>query len=285
MQKTWTWAFTGYQMLFKSDEEVISLCRNAGASGIEGNDRRWAGLDAAGLDKVARMYRDAGLSIDSYHLPFTADEDIANFYETLRNKAVDNLSRSLETAAAVGARVAVLHPSTNRCSIEAEGLDRFLGQMAKSMEALLPRAESLNVVLAIENMQSGLDGTRIGSRPEHFALFEREFASANMGYCLDTGHALLAGGADGQGEFFDAMAGRMASFHLADNAGDRDMHIAPGRGLVDWAGLFPKMARRNYAHPACIEAPPFAPGPNQSHTPEQWKAMVEEAEALVAAAG
>ena len=68
-------------------------------------------------------------------------------------------------------------------------------------------------------------------------------------------------------------------YHLADNAGDRDSHLAPGHGLVDWSTAFRRAAEIGYAHSMCIETPPFAHGPNYSM--EAWKGMVQETDALV----
>ncbi|HRU04203.1 MAG TPA: sugar phosphate isomerase/epimerase family protein [Candidatus Brocadiia bacterium] len=284
MRKTWTWSLSSYELAKTSDEQVIALCQIAGASGLEGNAERWAGVDAAGLERVRTMYRGAGLSIDSFHLPFTAEDDIASLYETARRAAVARMERSMETAAALGVRVVIQHPSTCRYAMEVEGLDRLLSQMARSMETLLKRAEGLGLVVALENMLPAPDGARLGSRPEHFAAFDSAFGCAALGFCLDTGHALVAAGPARAGGFFDAMTKRLAAFHIQDNSGDRDLHIAPGRGLVDWGAVFAGMARIGFAHPACIEAPPFAYGPHLTHSPAAWKQMLAEVEALANAA-
>ena len=59
---------------------------------------------------------------------------------------------------------------------------------------LLPAAEKLNFTVALENMLPGEQGPRLCSRPEHFERIIAEFAHPNLGFCLDTGHALVAGG-------------------------------------------------------------------------------------------
>ena len=76
------------------------------------------------------------------------------------------------------------------------------------------------------------------------------------------------------------MGDRMVAYHLADNAGDRDSHLAPGHGRVDWATVFRKAAERGYDGTMCIETPPFAAGPNYSV--EAWKAMVDDTAKLAA---
>jgi len=280
MQKTWTWSTTGYSFTARSPEEVIELCTHASLSGVEAAMELFSDQSDTELENTAAQFKKAGLQIDSFHLPFTAVDDIVCFYETTRRQAVERLTRALERAAILGARTAIQHPSTNRFDVDLEGLDNYLRQMDRSLQILLPCAEKLGITIAVENMLPGEAGPRLGSRPEHFALFTEKFAHPHLGYCLDTGHALVAGGPDGAHAFFEAMAPHLVAFHLADNAGDRDSHLAPGHGLVDWNRLFKGMAEIGFAHPACIETAPFAHGPNNTQSPDAWKQMVTETEAL-----
>jgi len=281
MQKTWSWSITGYNFLSKPHEEVLQICLQSGFSAIEGAPEQFSKQTEAELESIAAQYREAGLRIDSFHLPFTAEDDIVSFYETARRRAVDNVLRSMERAACLGARAVVQHPSTNRFDVDLEGLDNYLRQMDKSLQSLLPRAEKLGQTIALENMLPGQTGPRLGSKPEHFQTYIEKFAHPNLGFCLDTGHALVAGGPEGADAFFQIMAPHMAAFHLADNAGDRDSHLAPGHGLVDWDTVFRRTAEIGFSHPMCIETPPFAPGPNHNYSLEAWRHLVSEADALV----
>ncbi len=280
MEQTWTWSTTGYNFTGVAHDEIIDACGAGGLSGIEGTAELFPDETDAELEGLARRYRDAGLVIGSYHLPFKPDDDIVCFYETTRRAAVDTMVLHMERAAALGARVVIQHPSTNRFSVDVEGFDNYLTRLERSLETLLPRAASLGIVIAIENMLPGADGPRVGSSPEHLSAIAERFAHPNLGFCLDTGHALVAGGPDGANEFFRAMAPMLAAFHLADNAGDRDSHLAPGRGLVDWDAVFAGMAAIGYAHPACIETPPFAHRQDGSFSRDAWKKLVAETQAL-----
>ena len=75
------------------------------------------------------------------------------------------------------------------------------------------------------------------------------------------------------------MGSRLAAFHLADNAGDRDSHLAPGHGRVEWGPVFRKAAELGYEFTMCIETAPFAFGPEYSR--DAWKQMVTDTDALV----
>ncbi len=273
----WTWSTTGFGLAGKSHESIIALCGKAGLAGIEGVAPLFEGKDETAVRKIADEYRAAGLKFDSFHLPFAPEDDISSFYETIRRKAVEKMARWMECAAWTGSRVVIQHPTTTRGPVETDGFDNYLGALGRSLETLLPLAEKLGLVIAIENMLPGPDGGRLGSRPQHFERFQREFGHRHLGFCLDTGHALVAGHERAH-EFFSAMKPALAAFHLADNAGDRDSHLAPGHGRVDWDRFFQGMAEIGFAHVACIETPPFAYGPDYS--PDAWREMVDGTQTL-----
>ena len=277
MQKTWTWTITGYSFSGVPHEEIHRICKLAGSAGIEGAPGMFEGMVEPELEAVAKGYRDEGLSIASFHLPFTADDDIASFYETTRKQAAVNAVRWMEIASALGASVGIQHPTTNKFNVDLEGTDTYVRQIGKSLETMLPAAERLGVTIALENMLPA-EGGRFMSRPKHIERLIREFGHPNLGFCLDTGHALVAGGPERAGEILDAMAPAIAAFHLADNAGYTDSHLAPGRGLVDWAAVFRRAAELQYAGTMCIETRPFAHGPKFSD--ESWRQLVAETEAL-----
>ena len=108
---------------------------------------------------------------------------------------------------------------------DVEGLETYFRQIGKSLDTLLREAEGLDFTIALENMLPS-EGGRFTSRPEHFERIIRDFVHPNLGFCLDTGHALVAGRGNAH-RFFEVMGPRIVAFHLADNAGDRDSHLAP----------------------------------------------------------
>ncbi len=280
MKKSWTWSTTGYTFATAGREglkRAAEACAAAGLAGIEGAPPLFANCSDAEIEGAGREFRSGGLAIETFHIPFAREDDIAAFYETERRAAVANVSRWMERAALAGATVCIQHPTCNRYSVDDEGPDRYLSQVAKSLETLLPLAERLGLTVALENMLPAAGG-RFCSRPEHFARLGALFPVRALGWCLDTGHALVAGGIEGAGLFFEAMRDRLAAFHLADNAGDRDSHLAPGRGRVDWGAFFRAAAGLGFRRSMCIETPPFAPGPD--YRLEDFRSMVQEIEAL-----
>lgn len=277
---TFRLAFGGGHLGHYSHDELRQHCLAAGAHGIEGATRLFNHDSLDALQAEGKAWRDAGLEIHTFHLPFaTPPGDIAAFYEALRRAAVDDACRWIERAVAVGSRVGIQHPTTVGHNMDDDGFDAYLKPMARSLEKLLPFAESLGFRIAIENMLPAHGGNvRFGSEPEHFERFAREFDHPALGFCLDTGHALVSVGPNRCHEFFDAMGDRIIAFHLADNPGDRDLHLAPGRGLVDFSSAFAHAERIGFDGVMCIEAPPFGHGP--AYSAAAWQALVAETHAL-----
>ncbi|MBI2195107.1 MAG: sugar phosphate isomerase/epimerase [Planctomycetes bacterium] len=279
--KTWTWSVSGYMLDRRSHEEIREICLGAGLAGIEGAPPLFEGRSDLQLKAIGAQYRAAGLDIPTFHLPFAAEDDLSSFYETARKKAVDHVRHWMERSLCLGATIGIQHASTSRHGVDADGLDTYLRQLGKSLGVLLPLADSLSYTLAIENLPPAGEGDRFMGRPEHFERVQKEFAHPRLGFCLDTGHALMSR-REHADAFIDAMSSRLVAFHLADNAGDRDSHLAPGRGLVDWKKIFRRAAEVGYPGCMCIETPPFAPGPD--YAIEAWRQMVLDADALVAQA-
>ena len=263
--------------------DIANLLKKAGFAGIEGCIPFIEDLGPEGIEKVEQAFSNAGLSIHSFHLPFTSptEHDLANLYETERKKAVDETAQWIKKAAMLGAKTGILHPTTKKgYSVKTEGFDRILDAFSRSMEELLPISAKYGMIIAAENVPSAsID--RFGSSAEHIRKIRERLACPDLGFCLDTGHALIS--SKDPIEFYEAMGDDLIAFHLADNAGDRDSHLAPGKGLFPWKELFKRLGKnapkRLMPGSLCVETPPFAPGP--PYSPKAWKSLFEDANKLV----
>jgi sugar phosphate isomerase/epimerase len=256
---------------------MLEMCRAAGFIGIEGIPPFFEAKTEPEVAAIGDKFKRANVLIETFHLPFSQNDDIASFYEERRLKAVENMRVWMARAVLAGASICIQHPTTNRGSAKIEGVGAYMKQLAKSMKILLREAERQGVILAMENITPLTPG-RFGSTLEHLELIGRELAHPNFGMCLDTGHALMSGGPAGAAEFAEIMSPHLVAFHIQDNAGDRDSHLAPGHGNVDWESLFKKVAETDFKRTICIEAPPFAPGPDYSV--EAWKNLWMETDVL-----
>ena len=244
MNIQWRWSTTTSRFFGQPAEAVIECCRFAGLTGLEGDETTYAQSSEAARAADAAAFRAAGLEMETFHLPFNASDNLSAFYESERCASVRYQRVWMENAARMGARIGILHPCNGRSGVAVEGLDRYLAPLEKSLKELLAAADELNLVLAIENMPPGRH-CRLGSRPEHLARFREVFGHARLKFCLDTGHALISM-RERWPEFFAVMGDDLAAVHLHDTPGDRDLHLAPGHGRIDWTAVFRGMARSNY---------------------------------------
>ncbi len=283
MRLPWTLTVTGYGFAGHTFAQIAETCVAAGIAGIEGAPPLVAELSDAQIESGAGEFRDAGLEMETFHLPFDAHLDIASFYRTVREQAVEELKPWIARVGAAGANVAILHPTTSRYDVDVEGLDAYAAAIGASLEELLRVAADHGVTLAVENMLpiAGGMGWRFTSRPEHLERIRNTSSHPNLGFCLDAGHALVAGGPDGAHAIFEAMGSKVVAFHLQDTAGDRDVHIAPGRGLVDWPRVFRHAQEIGYRGTMCIETGPFCHVQRGRFTVEDWRGLVEDTKALV----
>ena len=63
------------------------------------------------------------------------------------------------------------------------------------------------------------------------SLIENDLDGANVGICMDVGHAFIMGDL---ADAIEACSGHLITTHLHDNNGKSDDHLAPGEGSIDW---------------------------------------------------
>ncbi|MBR5017747.1 MAG: sugar phosphate isomerase/epimerase [Spirochaetia bacterium] len=279
--------YDGFLSGNKSASEIIDICKASGFYGIEGMAEY--GIfngSMAELTKIGEDFKKAGLSLDTFHLNWEHQEldDMSNLYECDRRRVVEKTKRWIEKAVACGSTIGIMHPCNRRrwngllCyDIAIEGEDRIYGQVQKSLQDLLKFCEQFNFKIAVENFVP-YSGGMLGSRNEHMLRIYEDSKHPLLGFCLDTGHALMSFGKDVMSAYY-AMEEHLIAFHLADNAGDRDSHILPGHGNFPWGDFFKALNKRGFTGNVCVETPPFDIGPNYSI--EAWCKMFKELNELV----
>ena len=86
--------------------------------------------------------------------------------------------------------------------------------------------------------------------PEEFGIVAEQIRMCdslnlpNVGCCLDTSHANLAGG--DPVEALRRIGSRLIALHVSDNDGERDLHALPGEGSVDWPAFLRELQRTGY---------------------------------------
>lgn len=235
--------------------EALGQIAQAGVSGIElfcapGHfDYR----TAARRQELAGWLERTGLNLHSVHAPTEREGtrgsllSIAEPEKLRRLAAVDEIKRVLELAERIPFRFLVLHlghagdPADPRCYDAA-----FF-----SLEHLLLFARPLGVTLAVENLPSEL------AAPERLVEFLQQTRLDDLGLCFDTGHAHLSRGVAAS---FEAMCERVVTTHVHDNRGERDDHLVPLHGSIDWAQWMDLCRRAPRRLPLVLELKEPEPG-------------------------
>ena len=185
---------------------------------------------------------EAGLSLQSIHAPVALGYaggrpsdplSIASADADARDRALQETERALHIARRIEARTLVVHAGGNRDAAR------------RSLEALQRTAAPLGVRIAVEVLAG--DGTTAGSVVH---LIEEDLEGADVGVCLDFGHAHV------QGDLLDAIetaSGHLVAVDLHDNRGRRDEHLVPFDGTIDWPAALTAIQKVGYDGPFTME--------------------------------
>jgi sugar phosphate isomerase/epimerase len=181
---------------------------------------------------------ESGLKLHSLHSPTERDTTVGrdsgvpiSISETERVRrldAVDEVKRAIEVAERIPFQYLVQHIGHGREAADPKKLDAAFN----SLEHLVIFAKQRGVTIALENTPSEL-----GS-PESLQQFIKETHLNGLKLCLDLGHAHLDSGVGGA---FELMSERLVTTHVHDNHGEKDEHLLPYDGTIDWdatLGLF-----------------------------------------------
>ncbi|HMF91469.1 MAG TPA: sugar phosphate isomerase/epimerase family protein [Candidatus Angelobacter sp.] len=190
------------------------------------------------VKELGGWFKNGQVQFHSMHSPIYTSNDFRsgapplNIVDTdKRNRieAMDEIKRAIEVAEYVPFRFLVQHIGRTD---EAEDPRKFEAALG-SIEHLRAFARPLGVSLLVENTPSDL------ATPERLRELLRALHYPDLGVCFDTGHAHLMSTVH---QAFDVLADRICSTHVHDNNHDRDSHLWPGEGSIDWSQTMQSLA-------------------------------------------
>ncbi len=190
--------------------------------------------DDDAIDALAGWLSESRLELHSMHAPtYETNEkghrigalSTASGDEGRRTAAVAAVRAALQVARRVPLRVLVVHLGV--ISDEASSSrDNRPDAARRSLEDIVGYASEVGVRVAIEVIPNAL------SEPEALVrLIEEDLEGIDVGVCLDFGHAHLMGDI---GDAIETLSGHLWTTHVHDNRGQRDEHLAPFAGTIDW---------------------------------------------------
>ena len=200
--------------------------------------------------EIADWFRATTTPLNSVHAPLYADYEwgrtgslplnIASPDRAARIEAMDEIKRALELAEQIPFRFLVQHIGLPGESFD----DRKFEAAMTSIEHLRAFAKPLGVSILLENIPNELSTPEKIVELIHAAHFE------DVGVCFDVGHAHLMGEVP---QAFDTVKNHIRSTHIHDNARDRDSHLWPGNGSVDWKQAMALLRTAPHQPPLLLE--------------------------------
>jgi sugar phosphate isomerase/epimerase len=173
------------------------------------------------------------LTLHSIHSPTTRESDPHHQSGTLlsisdpermrRQEAVDEIKRALDLVEHIPFRFCIQHVARSRDIPDQRRWDAAFS----SLEHLSLFARQRGVTLVLENTPGEM------ATPANLKYFLEQTRLTSVKLCLDTGHAHIDGGVVAGLETIREL---VVTTHVHDNHGERDEHLLPYEGTIDWNG-------------------------------------------------
>jgi sugar phosphate isomerase/epimerase len=200
--------------------------------------------------EIADWFRTSGVPLNSVHAPLYADYEsgragaapvnVASTDRATRVEAMDEIKRALEIAEHIPFRFLIQHLGVPGESFD----DRKFEAAMTSVEHLRAFAKPLGVRLLLENIPNEM------STPERLVEFIQATHFDDVGVCFDVGHAHIMSDVP-QG--FEILKDHIHSTHVHDNKKDRDSHLWPGAGSIDWKNTMELLRTAPHKPPVLLE--------------------------------
>jgi sugar phosphate isomerase/epimerase len=212
---------------------LLEIADRAGAKAVEIFAARQH-FDYTSREHVAELaewFRSEPLQPFSMHAPLFPDREMGRAgappvnvlhpEKSRRIDSMDEIKRALEAAEYIPFKHLVVHLGERTDSWS----PRSIEYAHTALEHLGAFARPLGVKVIVENLLSE------ATTPEHLVLILDLGHLNNVGICLDLGHAHITVGVT---EAIATLGNRIVSVHTHDNHGQKDEHLWPGDGTINW---------------------------------------------------
>jgi sugar phosphate isomerase/epimerase len=210
--------------------DCLQLIRESGFSMIEvcSSPEHLYFRDLKSVHRAGERIKELGMEAYSFHAPFAPAIDIASSNSAQRAASIAEIFKAAEAAALLRVHYFVLHPGPeNPAAIPAvEQLPR-MQHVVDSLNQVARRCKELGIMCVLENK---LPHLLFGNTSDILWILDG-INTAEVGACLDTGHAFLGGDIH---SLLHKLSGHLRMIHAHDNAGGDDNHLPPGDGRMDW---------------------------------------------------
>jgi len=211
---------------------MLDVMKRGGAQAIEVFAARghFNYTDKEHIKELAAWFKSEGVEFHSMHSPIYVSNDfksgspalnIVDMDKPRRIEAMDEIKRAVEVAELMPFRFLVQHVGKTD---EYDDPRKFEWAMS-GIEHLRAFCRQLGVTLLVENTPNDL------ATPEKLKELLKALHYPDLGVCFDTGHAHMTSTVH---QAFGILEPHIRSTHVHDNKADRDVHLWPGEGTIDW---------------------------------------------------
>lgn len=202
---------------------------------------------------IAQALADNHLQLNSLHAPTSRDMgvnreggaplSVIEVERVRRVEAMDELKRVIDVAEDLPFSRLILHMGGSRETADPRKRDAAFS----SLEHLILHAKHVGVTICVENTTGEMGA------PSYLRSFVDETRLMGLRFNFDIGHAHLGEGPEEEriAAGFEPLKDRIVSAHIHDNHGEKDEHLAPYNGTIDWAAAL-KLLRTT---PAAADIP------------------------------
>lgn len=217
--------------------------------------------------QVRRSAEAHNIAFFDAHAPHAPVDSLGNPYPGGVEHSTGVMLRSLHAAAEAGIKILTMHTARTRLvgnyapetgPIMDLDLDGAVERTLRQLDVLIPEAEKLGMIIALENI------VLPSSTAEHIMRILEKARHPHLGLCYDAGHALImerqpdkdltkiagwirCGWPEDtvvcQEDQLDIMLNEIVTTHLHDNDGHGDLHLLPGDGIADWQKITERLKR------------------------------------------
>src|SRR3984893_14443921 len=217
---------------------LLSQIANAGFTRVEilATRTHFDYTDKSEIRLIAQTLADRRLQLTSLHAPTSRDLSlnreggtplsITEVERVRRIEAMDEFKRVLDVAEDLPFARMILHMGGSRESADPRKRDAAFS----TLEHLTLHAHHAGVTICIENTTSEMGA------PAYLRSFVEETRLTALRFNFDIGHAHLADGPEGErvANSFESLCDLIVSAHIHDNHGEKDEHLPPYDGSIDW---------------------------------------------------
>jgi sugar phosphate isomerase/epimerase len=206
--------------------------------------------DKAHVRELGRWFKANAVEFNSMHSPMYMSHQFSKGVEPPLNivdpdklrriEAMDEIKRALEVAENAPFKFLVQHVGLGHEAYDGRKFEAALS----SIEHLRTFARPLGVNLLLENIPNEL------STPERLMELIKTLHYDDLGVCFDTGHAHIMSSVH---QAFGVLEERIRSTHVHDNQRDRDAHLWPGDGNIDWSQTMQSLRSAPHRPPLLME--------------------------------